>query len=98
MSQAGKLFGALTILLLISFLLPLSLPLTFFASTLPRPSLPIDVFVIFWGYRWFDIIFLAIVIFAAIIGISSLFREEKAGIPIEEVITEGYVEEIEEEE
>lgn len=98
MSQAGKLFGALTILLLISFLLPLFLPLTFFAWRLPNPSLPIDVFVIFWGYRWFDIIFLAIVIFAAIIGVSSMFRAEKAEVPIEEMVTEGYVEEIEEEE
>ncbi len=98
MSRAGKLFGALTILLLIFFLSPLILPATFFASTLAHPSLPMDIFVIFWGYRWLDIVFLATVIFAAIVGVSSLFRAERLEAPIEEAVTEGYVEEIEEEE
>ncbi|MCP8320919.1 MAG: hypothetical protein H3Z52_08270 [archaeon] len=99
MSQAGKLFGALTILLLISFLLPLILPIAFFASPPAQPPSTIDIFVIFWGYRWYDMIFLALAIFAAVSGISSLFRAERREAPIEEAVTEGYVEEeIEEEE
>ncbi|MCP8307608.1 MAG: hypothetical protein H3Z52_05415 [archaeon] len=99
MSQAGRLFGTLAILLLILFLLPLIFPIVFFASAPAQSPPPMNIFVIFWGYRWYDMIFLALAIFAAIAGISSLFRAERPEAPIEEAVTEGYVEEeIEEEE
>jgi membrane protein implicated in regulation of membrane protease activity len=98
MSQAGKLFGGLAILLLVLFLLPLILVMAFFASAPAQSPLPTDLFLIFWGYRWFDLLFLAVAIFAAMVGVSSLFRAEKAEVPIEETVTEGYVEEEIEEE
>lgn len=99
MSQTGRLLGALIIVFFILFLLPLILPIAFFASAPAQPPSPIDIFVIFWGYRWYDMIFLALAIFAAITGLSSLFRAERPEAPIEETVTEGYVEEeIEEEE
>ncbi|MEM3437743.1 MAG: hypothetical protein QXP55_04330 [Nitrososphaerales archaeon] len=99
MSQAGRLFGLLIIILLILFLSPLFLTIAFYASSLISRPLPIDIFSLFWGYRLYDMIFLVLVILAAIIGLSSLFRVEKPEIHIEETVIEGYTEEeIEEEE
>jgi len=99
MSQAERLFGALMIVLFVLFLSPFILSIAFFSSAPAQLPSPIDLFVIFWGYRWYDMIFLALAIFAAVSGISSLFRAERREAPIEEAVTEGYVEEeIEEEE
>lgn len=99
MSQAGKLFGTLMVVFFVLFLSPLILTIAFFASPPASSPTPIDLFVIFWGYRWYDMIFLALAILATIAGISSLFRAERPEVPIEESVTEGYVEEeIEEEE
>ncbi len=98
MSKAGKLLGALVVVFFLWYLLPLILPIAFFAFPPMQSPLPVDFFVIFWGFRWYDIIFLALAIFAAIVGISSLFRSERTEGSIEETITEGYVEEEFEEE
>jgi hypothetical protein len=93
MFKAGKILGALMVLFFIWYLLPLILPIAFFAFPPIQSPLPVDLFVIFWGYRWYDMIFLALAIFAAIVGISSLFRAERTEISIEETVTEGYSEE-----
>jgi len=99
MSNAGNLLGTLTVLFFALFLLPFIFPIAFFASPPSQSPSPVNLFIIFWGYRWYDMIFLALAIFAAITGISSLFRLESSETPIEEYVTEGYVEEeIEEEE
>jgi membrane protein implicated in regulation of membrane protease activity len=99
MSQAGKLFGSLVVILFIVFVLPLILPIVFLVSSPAQPSLTIDnIFLIFWGYRWYDMIFLSLAIFAAIAGLSSLFRAENPEVHVEEAVTEGYVEEAVEEE
>ncbi|MGB9660004.1 MAG: hypothetical protein ACPLY9_05770 [Nitrososphaerales archaeon] len=93
MSQSGRLFGALILILLIIFASPLILSIAFYASPVILPPLPTDIFAIFWGYRWYDIIFLVLVILAAITGLSSLFRVEKPEVHVEETAIEGYTEE-----
>jgi len=98
MFKAGKILSALVVLFFIWYLLPLILPIALFAFPPIQPPLPVDLFVIFWGYRWFDMIFLALAIFAAVAGISSLFRAERTEISIEETVTESYSEEEFEEE
>ncbi len=99
MSQAVRLFGALIVILFVIFISPLFLSIVFYASSIILPPSPKDIFKIFWGYRWFDMIFLVLVILAAISGLSSLFRAEKPEVHVEETAIEGYAEEeIEEEE
>jgi multisubunit Na+/H+ antiporter MnhB subunit len=99
MPQAERLFGTLIAILFVLFLSPLILALTFIAPPSTYPSLPMSIFEIFWGYRWYDILFLVLVILAAVAGLSSLFRVGKSEVPIEETAIEGYIEEeIEEEE
>ena len=99
MSQIGRFLGAITVVFFIIFLMPLILPIALFVPTPAQPPPFIDdLFTIFWGYRFFDIIFLAFAIFAAIVGLSILFRTESSELPVEESVTEGYVEEEFEEE
>ncbi|MEM3383379.1 MAG: hypothetical protein QXL52_04930 [Nitrososphaerales archaeon] len=99
MSQSGRLFGAFVIILFISFLSPLFFTIAFYPSSLIQPTLPTNIFSLFWGYRWYDMVFLVLVILAAITGLSSLFRIEKPEVHVEETVIEGYTEEeIEEEE
>lgn len=99
MPRALRLFGAFFMILLILSISPLFLPMTFYTPPLILTPLPTDIFKIFWGYRWFDMIFLVLVILAAISGLSSLFRVEKPEVHVEETAIEGYIEEeIEEEE
>jgi|YelNatPaOPRAMG01_1025707.scaffolds.fasta_scaffold322812_2 membrane protein implicated in regulation of membrane protease activity len=99
MSKAERLFGVLIVILFILFLSPLILSMAFYASPVILPPSSTDIFVLFWGYRWYDMIFLALVIIAAIAGLSSLFRVEKPETHVEETVIEGHIkEEIEEEE
>ena len=93
MSQIRKFSGTIAIIFLILFLAPLILPIAFFISTPAQIPPFLGIFELFWGYRLYDIIFLAFSIFAAILGLSILFRTENPDIPVEESVTEGYAEE-----
>ncbi|MCP8310365.1 MAG: hypothetical protein L6N95_04505 [Candidatus Methylarchaceae archaeon HK01B] len=99
MSQIRRFVGAIAVIFFIVFLLPLILPIAFFVSApAPLPPFTESIFALFWGYRFYDTIFLAFAIFASILGLSSLFRAESPKVHAEESITEGYVEEEFEEE
>jgi len=95
----GRFSGAIAIIFFIIFLAPLILPIAFYVSAPAQiPPFTDGLFSLFWGYRFYDMVFLAFAIFAAIVGLSSLFRTESPEIPVEESVTEGYVEEVLEEE
>ncbi len=63
------------------------------------PPSPLPEALWIWSYRGFDIIFLSLIIFVAIMGAAALFRAEEPTSAIEEAaVVEGAVVEEEEEE
>ena len=54
---------------------------------LPMPPEPLPFW--FWTYRGFDILFLCLAIFAAMLGASALFRPEKGEVAGEKALVAG---------